>query len=71
MPKELTTQEKLNLAQTEGGSVTYNFENGSKLKQDINKYVFFNEKGKKRSSDDILNVFKGLCHDMGAVSFQL
>jgi hypothetical protein len=71
MPKELSTQEKLNHIQTEGGSVTYNFENGSKLKQDINKHVFFNEKGRRRNDDDVLNIFKGICHDLGAISFQL
>lgn len=66
----MTLQEKLNYIQTEGGSVKYNFENGSSLNQNINKEVFFDIKGKRRTSEDILNVFKSIAHDIGAVSLE-
>ena len=71
MAKELTLHEKMKHIQEEGGSLKINFENGSKLIQNIGKKVFFTERDKQRAPLEILEIFKGIAHDMGAVSFEL
>lgn len=63
--------EALNKARENGGTVTYHFENGSKVVSNINKEVFVNERGRERSSESILSIFQDTCHDLGAVSFNL
>lgn len=72
MQKREELLEKLNLAKTEGGgNVTYIYENGVKQRQPINQAVFYNEKRKEKSPDEVLNVFSSTMSDLGAVSFEL
>lgn len=61
---------KINHIKKEGGSIAYVFENGAKLVQNINKRIFIDEKGKNRTTDDIVNIFKSIGHDLGAVSIE-
>lgn len=64
--------EKLNSAKVEGGgNVIYMYENGAKQRQPINQSVFYNEKRKEKSLDEVLNVFSSTMSDLGAVSFEL
>lgn len=70
MPEKVNLSQKLNHIQTEGGTITYIFENGSKQVQEINKNVFFNEKERKRDSKEILEIFQTIGHDLGAISIE-
>ena len=70
MPEKVNLSQKLNHIQTEGGSIAYIFENGSRQVQEINKSVFFNEKGRKRDAKEILEIFQTIGHDLGAVSIE-
>jgi len=63
---------KLNLAKVEGGgNVTYMYENGTKQRQPINQSIFYNEKRKEKSPDEVLNIFSSTMNDLGAISFEL
>ncbi len=58
-------------AEQNGGTVTYHFDDDTKQVSQINKEVFFNERGKSRSPQDVLEVFTSTQHDLGATSFTL
>lgn len=47
--------------------VTYVFRDGSKQSTPISKYTFFNEKNKKRSREEVINILKDNMHDLNAV----
>lgn len=68
---ELTLNEKMNHVKEHGGSLVLNFENGSKIVQTINKKVFSGERDKPRAAIEVLEVFKSISHDAGAISFQI
>jgi len=64
--------ENLAIARTNGGTVTYLFKDGTKQVANINKEVFYSEKtGREKDLNNILNIFKTTCHDIGAISFQI
>jgi len=64
--------EKLHSAKFDGGgNVTYIYENGVRQRQPINKSTFYNDKKRDKNLDDVLEVFEGTTHDLGAVSFEL
>ena len=63
--------EALKKAKENGGTITYHFENGSKIVLNINKEVFVNEKGRERSLERVLAIFESTAHDLGAKSFNL
>lgn len=52
-------------------TITYHFEDGTKQVSQINNAVLFDDKGKKRTAEQINNVFETTRHDLGAVSFEL
>jgi hypothetical protein len=51
------------------GSVTYNFENGSKQVSQINNNVFYNERGKPENLTKVMDIFITTAHDLKALSF--
>jgi len=64
--------EKLNSAKFDGGGhVTYIYENGVKQRQPINKEMFFKEKNRSRSVEEVLEVFSDTAEDLGAVEFEI
>lgn len=72
MQKREELLEKLNSAKNEGGgNVTYIYENGVKQRQPINQVVFYNEKKREKSVDEVLNIFVSTMNDLGAISFEL
>jgi len=56
---------------TELTSVTYNFADGTKQVQPINKGIYIGERNKKRSYDEVINVLRTTSLDKGAVSFTI
>lgn len=52
-------------------TVTYNFTDGTKVVQPISKDVLFGYKGKKRSFNEILDIFQTTAYDKKATSFTL
>jgi hypothetical protein len=63
--------EALKQAKINGGTVTYHFEDGTKTVSQLNKEVFFNEKNRERSDENVLSIFDSIAHDLGATSFEL
>ena len=53
----------------EYSTVTYHFEDGTKQVCQISNKILFDEKGKKRSESQILNVFETTMWDLGATSY--
>ena len=70
MDKPELMQALLN-AEQNGGTITYHFADDTKQVFQINKEVFFNERGKSRSLEDVLEVFTSIQHDLKATSFTL
>lgn len=50
-------------------TVTYHFEDGTKQVCQINSKILVDEKGRKRSESQILNVFETTAWDLGATSY--
>jgi len=71
MPNNLTLEQQLNQARFNGGTVTFNFENGSKQVQTLNKSLFVNERSKNRSDDEVMSILNTIKHDLRATSFSL
>lgn len=61
----------LHNAEQNGGTVTYYFADDTKQVSQINKEIFFNEKGKRKNIQDVLEVFTSTQHDLKAISFTL
>ena len=51
-------------------TITYHFEDGGKQVSNINENVIFDDKKRKRSKEQIHQIFVDTAHDMGAVSFE-
>jgi len=51
-------------------TVTYHFENGAKQVSNINKAILLDEKGRKRSKEQIEKVFADTMWDLKAQSFE-
>lgn len=52
-------------------TVTYNFADGTKVVQPINKECFLDEKGRRKSINQVMDVFKDTMFDKGAISFSV
>jgi len=52
-------------------NVTYLFADGTKQICAINPQVAFNERGRRRTMQEIHKVFQDTQHDLGAISFEL
>jgi hypothetical protein len=52
-------------------TVTYHFEDGTKQVSSVGNAVLFNDKGRKRSNEEIQKVFETTAHDLGATSFEV
>lgn len=52
-------------------TVTYHFEDGTKQVSQINDKVLFDEKGRKRSKEQIIKVFKDTMWDLKAIKFEI
>lgn len=52
-------------------TITYSFADGTKQVQPVNKEVYFAERGRKRSFNEILEVFKSTASDKKAISFTI
>ncbi len=52
-------------------TVTYVLENGTKIVQPINKQVFVNEKGRKRTEGELHKLFQDTAWDKRAVSYTI
>lgn len=52
-------------------TVTYTLENGTKIVQPINKECFVNERGRKRTEDDLHKLFQETAWDKRAVSYTI
>lgn len=57
--------------QQELTTVTYNFKDNTKVVQHIGKNIHFDERGRKRSIGEIMNIFHTTAWDKGAISFTL
>lgn len=51
-------------------TVTYHFEDGTKQVSQINKQIYYDEKGRKRSIEQIEKVFTDTAHDLGAIKVE-
>lgn len=58
-------------AEQNGGTITYHFKDNTKQVSNINKEVFINEKGKKRSLEEVQKVFDTIMYDLKATSYTL
>lgn len=52
-------------------TVTYHFEDGTKQVSQINNKVLFDEKGRKRSKEQIIKVFEDTMWDLKAIKFEI
>ncbi len=52
-------------------TITYIFANGSKQSQPINQEAFFDQKGKRRSQNEMIQLFQQTAWDRNAVSFSI
>ena len=50
-------------------TITYTLENGTKIVQPINKKVFINERGRKRTEAEMHKLFEDTAWDKGAVKY--
>ena len=50
-------------------TITYTLENGTKIVQPINKEVFINERGRKRTEAEMHKLFSDTAWDKGAVKY--
>lgn len=71
MNKKSSLNEALEKAEQDGGTITYHFEDKTNQVSTINKELFINEKGRKRSLDDVASIIRGIQHDLGAKSFTI
>jgi len=69
MSKPLTLLQTLQKIENDGGTVTYNFEDGTKQVSNINKELFYNEKGRRRDLNEVARIITDNMHDLGATSF--
>lgn len=51
-------------------TVTYYFENGAKQVSNINNHIYKDEKGRTRSKEQIIEIFKATAWDLGAIKFE-
>ena len=66
-----TQLELLQKVKENGGTVTYHYENGSKLVSSINPEMFTGVRNSKVNLEGILNTFKATAEDLGAISFEI
>jgi len=52
-------------------TVTYYFADNTKQISNVNRAVLFDEKGRRRSEEQINKIFIDTQHDLGAISFKL
>lgn len=52
-------------------TVTYTLENGTKIVQPINKQAFVNEKGRKRTEEELHKLFQDTTWDKRAISYTI
>jgi len=52
-------------------NVTYVFADGTKQICAINPQVMYTDRGKRRSMQEVRNIFESTMHDLGAISFEL
>lgn len=52
-------------------TVTYYFKDNTKQISNIGKAVLFDEKGRRRSEEQLNKIFADTQHDLGAISFKL
>ena len=52
-------------------TVTYHFEDDGKQVSSINNAILRDEKGRLRSQQQIMKVFEDICHDLGAIKFEV
>ena len=58
------------IRETGQGSVTYIFADGTKQVSNINSQIFYDEKGRKKDLNAVVNVFQTTAHDLKAISFE-
>lgn len=56
---------------TQMGTITYNFADGTKQVCPINQAVFFDERGRKKQLNQVMEVFNSTAWDLGAISFEI
>lgn len=66
----LFTQLKV-IRQSNQGTVTFHFEDGTKQVQNINSSIFYDEKGRQQDLDKVVQTFKDISHDLGAKYFTI
>lgn len=71
MSKQNGLFQALLLAEQNGGTVTYHFENGVQQISNINKEIFTNEKGRRRDLSDVADILRDNMYDIGATSFMV
>lgn len=52
-------------------TVTYYFKDNTKQISNVGKAVLFDEKGRRRSQEQLNKIFADTQHDLGAISFKL
>jgi hypothetical protein len=69
MKKPTLLETLANIRQTNSGMVTYHFEDGTSIVQDIRREAFLDEKSKPLDLKKVIDKFNSIAHDLKAKSF--
>jgi len=69
-PTPITTA-LLNAKNNNNGTITFNFADGTKQHQSINKEMFFDEKKNPLDLYKVVQHINDICHDLKAVDYEI